>query len=128
MGGEVKSMRMAGALVFVGILAAGCGPTHGGPPVTADYKLYEAVSSNKSPLVSVIDTRSHASERSLPLGVPSGDWKHLYSIVGGSPVSFSCRRRRSQECLGAPHRTDGGWWSSHTRARRTAFRPRPTCC
>jgi len=86
MGGEVKSMRMAGALVFVGILAAGCGPTHGGPPVTADYKLYEAVSSNKSPLVSVIDTRSHASERSLPLGVPSGDWKHLYSIVGGSLV------------------------------------------
>jgi len=86
MGGEVKSMRVAGALVCLGILAAGCGSTHGGPRVTADYKLYEAVSSNKSPLVSVIDTQSHASERSLPLGVPSGDWKHLYSIVGSSLV------------------------------------------
>ena len=86
MGGEVKSMRVAGALVCLGILAAGCGPTHGGPPATAGYKLYEAVSSSNSPLVSVIDSRSHASERSLPLGVPSGDWKHLYSIAGSSLV------------------------------------------
>src|SRR5438309_113692 len=86
MGGEVKSMRVAGSLVGLGILAAGCGPTQGGPPATGGYKLYEAVSSHSSPVVSVIDSRSHSSERSLPLGVPSGDWRHLYSITGSSLV------------------------------------------
>jgi DNA-binding beta-propeller fold protein YncE len=45
----------------------------------ADYKLYEA---NSQAQVAVIDTRSHATERTLPLGTPSADWKHLYSLSG----------------------------------------------
>jgi DNA-binding beta-propeller fold protein YncE len=86
MGGEVKSMRTATALVGLGFLIAACGTPHGGPQLNGGYKLYEAVSSNNSQLVSVIDSRSHAAERRLPLGVPSRDWKHLYSIVGSSLV------------------------------------------
>ena len=86
MGSEVKSMRTAGALVCLGILIAACGTLHGGPQLTSGYKLYEAVSSHNSQLLSVIDSRSHAAERRLPLGVASRDWKHLYSIVGSSLV------------------------------------------
>jgi hypothetical protein len=81
MEGEVKSMRAVGGLVCLGLLVAACGTTQG---LTGGYKLYEAVSSNSSQQVSVIDSRSHNTERRLPLGVPSHDWKHLYSIVGSS--------------------------------------------
>jgi WD40 repeat protein len=40
--------------------------------------VYEATSQYSN--VAVIDSRSHTTERTLPLGTPSGDWKHLYSI------------------------------------------------
>jgi len=75
-------MRTAGALICLGILVAACGQPREAPRLGGGYKLYEAVSSHSATLVTVIDSRSHASERSLPLGVPSGDWKHIYSISG----------------------------------------------
>ncbi len=79
-------MRTAGALVGLGFLIAACGSPHGGPQVTSGYMLYEAVSSHNSRLVSVIDSRAQAAERRLPLGVPSRDWRHLYSVVGSSLI------------------------------------------
>ena len=75
-------MRTA-ALVCLGFLVAACAATREGPPAGAG-KLYEAVASSSSQYVAVIDARSHSIDRRLPLGVPTNDWKHLYSIVSGS--------------------------------------------
>jgi hypothetical protein len=78
MGGEVTKMRRLlpalCALVFLGA----CAKPEAGPSI--GYKLYEAASSSHSQTVSVIDSRSHGVDRSLPLGIPSSDWMHLYSV------------------------------------------------
>jgi hypothetical protein len=81
MGGEVKSMRSLYGLVCIGLVIAACGPARGGPQGTGD-KLYEATAQS----ILVIDSRNHSIERHLPLGAPSSDWKHLYSVVGDSLV------------------------------------------
>ncbi|HEV2140073.1 MAG TPA: hypothetical protein VGT01_02690 [Candidatus Dormibacteraeota bacterium] len=71
----------------IAFLVAGCAATRGELPPTGNAdKLYAAVSSHNSYGVSVIDARSHATERRLPLGVPTNDWRHLYSIAGTSLV------------------------------------------
>ena len=44
--------------------------------------LFEATSGG----IAVIDSTSHLTIRRLPLGVPSADWKHLYSITGTALV------------------------------------------
>jgi hypothetical protein len=89
MGGEVKSMRKAGVLVFLVVVAAACGkPIAGPPPASGDYKLYEAAATSSSQQLAVIDSRSHAVERSLPLGVASPDWAHLYAIRSNALLDF----------------------------------------
>src|SRR5438046_5349373 len=86
MGDEVKSMRMVGALICLGVLVPGCGAAQERVPSTRSDKLYEAVTARGSQLVSVIDSRSHSTDRRLPLGVPTGDWRHIYSIVSTSLI------------------------------------------
>jgi len=69
--------------VCVGFLIAACGGT--GSPTPGD-KLYAAVAMNHGRYLSVIDSHSHKMERRMPLGVPTSDWKHLYSLVDTSIV------------------------------------------
>src|SRR2546430_5896967 len=78
------SMRVSGALICLGILVTACGTTQ--TQAGGGDKLYAAVSTANSQFVQVIDSRSHKVERRLPMGVPSSDWKHLYSIVSTSLV------------------------------------------
>jgi len=73
-----------GALVIV----AGCGRIPGAQVPAGDYKLYEANSSSLSQNVSVIDSRSHRVDLSLPLGTPSPDWTHLYTVGSGALVDL----------------------------------------
>jgi hypothetical protein len=73
-------MRASVLAVCSVVMIAACGRAPGGPLTASDYKLYEAVSDRSQ--IAVIDSRSHAIERLLPLGVPSSDWKHLYSVAG----------------------------------------------
>src|SRR6266487_3634503 len=82
MGREVRSMRRLAFLICAGLVVAGCAATEEGPRA-ANNKLYEAVAGQT---ISVIDSRTHATDRRLPLGVPSSDWKHLYSIASASLV------------------------------------------
>ncbi len=101
MGGEVKSMRKAGALVFLFFLAA-CGKPLGGPAPSNDYKLYEAASTNSSRELAVIDSQSHAVERSLPLGAPSPDWTHLYTIQSKTLLDLDPQTGATQGMLQLP--------------------------
>jgi hypothetical protein len=81
MGSEVKIMRILVTVLCAVVLVAACGRAPVGTlPTSGDYKLYEAASTQSAQLVSVIDSRSHSVERSLPLGTPSPDWTHLYSV------------------------------------------------
>jgi YVTN family beta-propeller protein len=81
MGGEVERMRALVTAVCLMVIVAACGRAPNATLVSgADYKLYEATSQGND--VAVIDSRSHTTERTLPLGTPSADWKHLYSVSG----------------------------------------------
>jgi hypothetical protein len=83
MGGEVKGMRVLLAALAVVLVGVGCGNVEHGPFVAkGQYKVYEATPEQ----IAIIDSRSHAAERKLPLGTPSSDWKHLYSVVSNSLV------------------------------------------
>jgi hypothetical protein len=62
------------------LMVAACGSPLGFKGTEGDHKLYEAVTTQSSGLIAVIDSLSHAQERSLPLGVLSADMSHLYSI------------------------------------------------
>lgn len=78
------NMRISGAALCIGILVTACGTTQ--TQAGSGDKLYAAVSAGHSQFVQVIDSRSHKVERRLPMGVPSSDWKHLYSILSTSLV------------------------------------------
>jgi hypothetical protein len=71
-------------LIGIAVFVTACGATQS--PGAAGVKLYAAVSAISSQSISVIDSRSHRIERRLPLGVPSSDWKHLYSVVSTTLV------------------------------------------
>jgi DNA-binding beta-propeller fold protein YncE len=74
-------MRILVTALCAVVLVAACGRAPVGTlPTNGDYKLYEAASTQSTQLVSVIDSRSHSVERSLPLGTPSPDWTHLYWV------------------------------------------------
>src|SRR5260370_11681285 len=88
MGGEVKDMRALVLAIGALVIVAGCGRVPGAQVPAGDYKLYEANSSSLSQNVSVIDSRSHRVDLSLPLGTPSPDWTHLYTVVSGALVDL----------------------------------------
>jgi len=67
-----------GALMMV----AACGHVPGGQVSPGGYKLYEAASTGSVQQLSVIDSRSQTVERNMPLGTPSPNWTHLYSVGG----------------------------------------------
>lgn len=77
--GGMKIAR-AFAVLFVTAACAG-GPTQA-PIASGHMRLFEATSSQ----IAVIDSTTHVAVRHLPLGVPSADWKHLYSISGTALV------------------------------------------
>src|SRR5712664_3574120 len=88
MGGEVKNMRALGLAIGALVIVAGCGRIPGAQVPAGDYKLYEANSSSLSQNVSVIDSRSHRVDLSLPLGTPSPDWTHLYTVGSSALVDL----------------------------------------
>jgi hypothetical protein len=77
--GGMKIAR-AVAVLFVTAACAG-GPTLS-PTAPGHTLLFEATSSE----IAVVDSATHLAIRRLPLGVPSADWNHLYSIIGTALV------------------------------------------
>jgi hypothetical protein len=78
-------MKTPAALIFLLVLTA-CASAGPGPRPTVSDKLYEAVDAGSLPGLAVIDSASKATARRLALGVPSADWKHVYSILSTSLV------------------------------------------
>jgi len=79
-------MRALGALAVL-MFVAGCATIQPQTKIAGDYKLYEAANTpQRAPFIAVIDSRSRSTERTLPIGTPSSDWKHLYSVISTSLV------------------------------------------
>jgi len=79
-------MRATRALICLAVVVAACAANPQAPRPASGEKLYEAVASGKQQMLAVIDSRSHNADRKLALGVPSADWKHVYTTAGMSLV------------------------------------------
>jgi hypothetical protein len=101
MGGEVKKMRAVLAAIGVAVVVVGCGRAQQGP-VSGDYKLYVAASTQTAQQVSIIDSRSHSVERSLPLGTSSPDWSHLYTVRSSTLVDIDPQTGGTRHTLQLP--------------------------
>jgi hypothetical protein len=103
MEGEVRRMRTLKCILAAALVVAGCGRADLGPaPLSGDYKLYTATSTQSAQLVTVIDTRSHSIERSLPSGTPSPDWTHLYSVQGNALLDLDPQTGAARHTLYMP--------------------------
>jgi hypothetical protein len=102
MGGEVKIMRALVLAVGALVILAGCGRVPGAQNSAGDFKLYEAASTSTSQQVSVIDSRSHSVERTLPLGTPSPDWSHLYTVEGNNLIDLDPKTGATLRTLRLP--------------------------
>ena len=90
-------MRVTGALIGLIVFVVACAGTPGERTGSGD-KLYQAMSTGHKQFISVIDSKTHKEERRLPLGAPSPDWQHLYSLdstvlVDTDPASGVARGR-----------------------------------
>jgi hypothetical protein len=84
MAGEVTRVRSILPAVIAVVLAA-CGQA--ATPVTGtDYKLYVAAMTHHGAQLVVVDSRTQRTDHTLPLGVPSADWQHLYWVGSGRVV------------------------------------------
>ena len=80
----MSGVKVRGLVPVLVLLLTGCGTlTQRQVAVSSDYLLYEAASTQQSQLLAVVDTHSQSTARKLPIGVPSSDWKHLYSVSSG---------------------------------------------
>src|SRR5579859_4386831 len=100
MGGEVKSMKglLAGLAAMFLVVACGSVTPIGGN----GNKLYAAASNGGSMELAVIDSHSHAVERSMKMGTPSSDWKHLYSVRSTSLIDTNPETGTAQRTLQLP--------------------------
>ncbi len=90
-------MRVKSALIGLVMFVVACGSLPSERSGSGD-KLYQAMSSGHMQFISVIDSNSHKEQRRLPLGVPSADWQHLFSLdstvlVDTDPTSGVARAR-----------------------------------
>src|SRR2546428_13067893 len=80
---EVMAMRIRMMALVALILVGACGRVPSAGP-TGNYRLYEAAAKADGGIVALIDTRSRSAHDQLPLGTPSADWKHYYTVRSGS--------------------------------------------
>jgi hypothetical protein len=86
-------MRNPIGLVVLGMVVAACSSMRSAPEPGSLDRLYEAMPAS----IVVVGARSHEVERTMALGTPSRDWKHLYSIVGTSLVDTNPLNGETQD-------------------------------
>lgn len=92
-------MRATTALICLAVLVSACAANPMAHRQATGDKLYEAVAGGKQPMLAVIDSRSHVPDRTLVLGTPSLDWKHVYTTVGTSLVETDASNGEVQATL-----------------------------
>jgi hypothetical protein len=90
-------MPMKGALIGLVVFVVACGGMPSERSGSGD-RLYQAMSTGHTQFISVIDSNSHKEVRRLPLGAPSSDWQHLFSldstvVVDTDPATGLARAR-----------------------------------
>ena len=66
------------------------------------YRVYEAATQNNGAIVALIDTRSQSAHDRLPIGTPSPDWSHYYTVNGNDLVDINPDTGRAQSRMGLP--------------------------
>jgi hypothetical protein len=98
---EVMAMRIRLMALVALILVSACGRVPNAGP-TGNYRLYEAAARQDAPIVALIDTRSRAAHNQLPLGTPSLDWKHYYTVRSGSLLDIDPATGATSTRVGLP--------------------------
>jgi hypothetical protein len=106
-------MRVRGALIGLTMFVVACGSMPTTERAGSGDKLYQAMSTGHTQFISVVDSKSHKEERRLPLGAPSADWQHLYSLdstvlVDTDPASGVARARLTSHAYRMPNATATG--------------------
>ncbi len=83
------------------ILVSACGRVSSAAP-TGNYRLYEAAARPDAPMVALIDTRARGAHDQLPLGTPSSDWKHYYTVRSGSLLDIDPETGTTSTRVGLP--------------------------
>lgn len=82
-------MKIWMAAIATVLVTAACGGQNPQVNVRSNgYRLYEAAAQQSGGIVALIDTRSHAAQQHLPLGAPSSDWTHYFTVSSGSLVDL----------------------------------------
>ncbi len=95
------AMRIRLMILMALILVSACGRVSNAAP-TGNYRLYEAAARPDAPMVALIDTRSRAAHDQLPLGTPSPDWKHFYTVRSGSLLDIDPETGATTTRVGLP--------------------------
>lgn len=88
-------MRIRLVVLAAVLLVVSCGQVPRQSQVTA-YRLYEAAARSDSPMVALIDTRSRSVQSRLPLGTPSPDWRHYYTVSSNELLDIDPRTGATQ--------------------------------
>lgn len=94
---KVRLAALATALVV-----AACGGHSPQVAHSSAYRVYEAAAQPNGGIVALIDTRSHAAEQTLPLGTPSPDWHHYYSVTSRSLLDMDPETGRATARITLP--------------------------
>ena len=90
------------AAIASAVLVAACGGHGPQPTQVGGYRLYEAAAQPSGGFVARIDTQSHATEQQLPLGTPSPDWRHYYTVSAGSLLDIDPETGRATTRITLP--------------------------
>jgi len=94
-------MRARVAAVGALLMIAACGQS--AQVARGDgYRVYEAATQSNGAIVALIDTRTPSAHDRLPIGTPSPDWTHYYTVNGRDLVDIDPETGRAQSRMGLP--------------------------
>ena len=94
-------MRIRLIALLVVLVASACGHVPQAGPASG-YRLYEAVWRAGAPMLALIDTTSRSMHARLPLGTPSADWQHYYSVSGRNLLDIDPETGAPRSRVGLP--------------------------
>src|SRR5690242_20319740 len=97
----IGTMRARVAAVGAVLMIGACGQS--AQVARGDgYRVYEAATQSNGAIVALIDTRTPSAHDRLPIGTPSPDWTHYYTVNGRDLVDIDPETGRAQSRMGLP--------------------------